>query len=142
MTFVKKVPKNKNIISTKWVFSLKRDSEGKISRFKARLFARGFRQKRGIDFQLTYSPTLNIDGLKFIIAIAAKLKWSIFQLDIKAAYLNTPLDKEIYINIPFGDSNFGGGYWKLNNALYDLKQSGLNGIRPLTNFLGKIILNP
>ena len=64
--------------------------------------AKGFRQKYGIDFELTYSPTLNIDGLKFIIALAAKFQWNIFQLDIKSVYLNVPLDKEIYTTIPPG----------------------------------------
>jgi hypothetical protein len=47
-----------------------------------------------------------------------------FQLDIKAAYLNAPLDKDICITIPKGDINFGRGYWKLNKALYGLKQFG------------------
>ena len=40
-------------------------------------------KKWGIDYELTYSPTLNIDGLKLIFAISAALKWNIFQLDIK-----------------------------------------------------------
>ena len=76
-------------------FSIKRDSNGNISHYKARLVARGFRQKKGIDFQLTYSPTLNIDSLKFILAMASKLQWGTFQLDIKAAYLKAPLDTDI-----------------------------------------------
>ena len=138
----KKVPRNKNIISTKWVFSVKRDSNGKVSRYKARLVARGFRQKKGIDYQLTYSPTLNIDGLKFIIALAAKCKWNMYQLDIKAAYLNAPLDKDIYTNIPLGDSNFGGGYWKLNKALYGLKQSGRQWNKTIDKFLRKNNFKP
>jgi len=39
------------------------------------------------------------------------------QFHIKAAFLNYPLDKEICINIPLGDMNFGKGYWHLNKAL-------------------------
>jgi len=56
MSFVKSVPKGTNIISTKWVFLIKRDKNSNISKFKARLVARGFRQKFSIDFELTYSP--------------------------------------------------------------------------------------
>ena len=57
------------------------------------------------------------------------------QLDIKAANLNAPLDKEIYINIPCGDKNFGKGYWRLNKALYGLKQSGRQWNILFTDFL-------
>jgi len=46
------------------------------------------------------------------------------QLDIKAAYLNAPLDKQLYVTIPPGDKTFGQGYRLLKKALYDLKQSG------------------
>ena len=141
MSFVKSVPKGTNIISTKWVFSIKRDKNNNIIKFKARLVARGFRQKFGIDFVLTYTPTLNIDGLKFIIALASKFHWDIFQLDIKAAYLNAPLDKDIYVSIPQGDSNFGAGYWKLNKALYGLKQSGRQWNKTIDRFLKNKILN-
>jgi len=102
MKYVPTVPKGKSIITTKWIFSVKKDSNNKIYKYKARLVAKGFRQKYGIDFELTYSPTLNIDGLKFIIALAAKFQWNIFQLDIKSVYLNVPLDKEIYTTIPPG----------------------------------------
>jgi len=97
--------------------------------------ARGFKQRKGIDFDLTYSPTLNIDGLKLIIALASKFKWNMIQLDIKAAYLNAHLDKDIYTTIPPGDPNFEKGYWKLNKALYGLKQSGRPWNITITKFL-------
>lgn len=136
-TFVKFVPKNKTLISTKWVFTLKRDSNNNVIKWKARLVARGFKQRYGIDFNLTYSPTLNIDALKLIIAFAAKFSWDIMQLDIKAAYLNAELDTDIYVTIPQGDPNFGRGYWKLNKALYGLRQSGRQWNLTITNFLIK-----
>jgi len=123
-TFVKFVPPNKTIISTKWVFSTKKDINNKIIKRKARLVACGFNQRRGIDYELIYSPTLNIDCLKLIFALAAKFHWFIQQLNIKAAYLNADLDREIYATIPPEDTNFGKGFWKLNKALYGLKQSG------------------
>ena len=142
ITFVNTVPKGKNIITTKWVFSIKKEREGNISRFKARLVARGFKQRRGIDYELTYSPTLNIDSLKFIIALASKVHWDLFQLDIKADYLNAPLDTDIYTSIPIGDSNFGGGFWKMNKALYGLKQSGRQWNKTIDSFLRKNNFKP
>ena len=83
MIFTKEAPKNKTIITTKWVFSIKRDEHNNISKFKARLVARGFNQIHGIDYDLTYSPTLNSDSIKLIISIASKFKWTMYQLDIK-----------------------------------------------------------
>lgn len=78
MTFVSKVPPCKNIIPTKWAFTTKIDSNNFIYKYKARLVARGFRQKWGIDYDLIYSPTLNIDSLKFIFALSAAFHWDIF----------------------------------------------------------------
>jgi len=89
----------------------------------------------GTDFDLTYSPTLNSDSLKLIISIAAKLHWNMFQLDIKSAYLNADLDKVIYTSIPQGDPNYGKGFWKLNKALYGLRQSGRQWYKTITNFI-------
>ncbi len=135
MTFVTHLPFNKKAIRTKWVFSVKRDSNNNIIKFKARLVAKGFSQIKGIDYELTFSPTLSIDSLKLIIAIAAKLHWEIIQLDIKAAYLNADLDKEIYTEIPLGDKNYKKGFWRLNKALYGLKQSGRQWNETITKFL-------
>jgi len=68
MTFVSKVPPGKNIISTKWVFATKRDSNNFIYKYKARLVARGFRQKWGILLTLMLLST-RIFTLPFLKAI-------------------------------------------------------------------------
>ena len=73
MTFIKNIPKGQNVISTKWVFTTKTDENNKTTKFKARLVARGFSQKEGIDFDLTYSPTLNLDCIKLILFLSANL---------------------------------------------------------------------
>ena len=73
-TFVKYIPKGKNIISSKWVFANKYNGEYIIIKRKARLVARGFRQRRGIDYDLTYSPTLNTDTLKLIFFPCCKIE--------------------------------------------------------------------
>jgi len=62
---------------------------------KACEIARGYRQKKTIEFELTYSPTLNIDSLKLIILITANLYWNIMKLDIQVSYINADLDKDI-----------------------------------------------
>eukprot|EP00833_Pecoramyces_ruminatium_P013684 jgi/Orpsp1_1/1187716/evm.model.d7180000059625.1 len=85
-TIVNKVPKGVNIISTRWILKYKRDSNGNIIKYNARLVARGFTQVYDIDYKNTFSPTLKQDTLKVIISIAVYCKFSIHQMDIKAAY--------------------------------------------------------
>jgi len=99
-TIVDHVPKNANIITPKEVFKYKLDASGSIVKRKARLVARGFTQIYGIDFTVTFSPTLRQDSLRLVTAIAAKNKYNIYQIDVKAAYLNAELEDNIYIKVP------------------------------------------
>ncbi len=123
-TIVDKVPKNSNVISTRWVLKYKKDSKGNIIKHKARLVARGFTQVYGIDYKNTFSPTLKQDTLKIIVSTAVQNKFNIHQMDIKSAYLNAKLDEDIYMTLPEGMKNQGKKFCKLNKALYGLKQSG------------------
>lgn len=135
MIYVDKLPKGFSAITTKWVFTKKYDENNNIIGYKARLVARGFSQRYGIEFDITFSPTLNSDSLKLIICLASKYKWNIHQLDIKSAYLNADLDKTIYTTIPPGDPNYGKGFWRLNKALYGLRQSGRQWYQTISNFI-------
>eukprot|EP00833_Pecoramyces_ruminatium_P002112 jgi/Orpsp1_1/1176144/evm.model.c7180000056545.1 len=133
-TIVDKVPENANIITTRWVLKYKRNSEGVIVKYKARLVARGFDQIYGVDYNNTFSPTLKQDTLRTIVSIAVQNKFNIHQMDIKTAYLNAKLDEEIYMEMPEGMKQ--KGYCKLNRALYGLKQSG----RMWNETLNKVLL--
>ena len=119
---VKSIPNNKNLISSKWVFSYKRDDKGNIIKYKARLVARGFSQIYGVDYEETFSPTLKQDSLRIITNLSAYYNFDMYQLDIKAAYLNAEVEEELYMETPEGFEN--PGFWKLNKAIYGLKQAG------------------
>ena len=67
------------------------------------MVAKGFKQKEGIDYSNTYSPTVQADSLRITIAKAARYNWNLKKLDIKAAYLNAKLKEKIYMKIPKGD---------------------------------------
>lgn len=121
---INKIPTNANLISCRWVFTYKRDSNGNIIKRKARLVARGFTQQVGIDFKETFSPTLKQDSLIIITAISAQLGFRIEQIDINSVYLNADLEEDIYMKISQGHPSYGKAYWKLNKALYGLKQAG------------------
>ncbi|GAU36409.1 hypothetical protein TSUD_38770 [Trifolium subterraneum] len=100
--FLTDLPKNKHQIAVRWVYKVKLDSNGSISKYKARLVAKGFLQKAGLDYQEVYAPVARIETIRLVIAIASVKKWSLSQMDVKSAFLNGPLDEEVYVAQPPG----------------------------------------
>ncbi|XP_060208742.1 uncharacterized mitochondrial protein AtMg00820-like [Lycium barbarum] len=94
------VPKEREVVSLKWIYKIKLNQEGEIQKHKARLVARGFTQKPGIDFYETFSPVARLETIRTLIVVVAQKKWKIFQLDVKSAFLNGKLDVEIYVEQP------------------------------------------
>lgn len=131
---------NMNVIGCKWVFAIKRDHRGKVIKFKARLVAQGFRQIAGVDFGETYSPVMKRRCLRILVAIAVENDWEIHQVDVVAAYLNSPIDTPVYMNQPemYEEDNKETFICKLNKSLYGLKQSGRNWNGFLHEILVKI----
>jgi hypothetical protein len=128
------IPKDRHIVGSKWVFKIKRDEQGAIARWKARLVAQGYSQQPGIDYDEIYSPVVRFDSLRLLIALAAHHKWRPQQLDIKAAFLYGYLKEEIYMQLPEGhrqDSMCA----KLKKCIYGLKQSPREWYARLTNHL-------
>ena len=67
-----KAARGRNIISTRWVFKIKQQADGSISKFKARLVARGFTQVEGLDYFETYAPVVRVESLRTMLAIAVQ----------------------------------------------------------------------
>jgi hypothetical protein len=122
------VPKGRQILGCKWVYKRKRDKNGNIVRYRARLVALGFRQKAYDSFhpEETYSPVISKDSLRLFLSISAKENLTIYQADVKAAFLQAPLTEEIYMKAPPGREKNEDGQnviWKLKRAVYGLKQA-------------------
>lgn len=94
------IPREREVVSLKWIYKIKLNQEGDIQKHKARLVARGFTQKPGIDFYETFSPVARLETIRTVIVVAAQKKWKIFQLDVKSTFLNGKLDEEIYVEQP------------------------------------------
>jgi len=80
-------PANRDIIGSKWVYKIKRDTAGKISCYKARLVVQGFSQQPGTDFDKVFSPVVSYNSLCLLIATSTSYSWpKPDQLDIKGAF--------------------------------------------------------
>ncbi|XXG72826.1 hypothetical protein AAC387_Pa07g1836 [Persea americana] len=96
------LPKGSKAVGCKWVFKTKKDSKGKVERFKAQLVAKGFPQREGIEYHETYSPVSKKDSFRIVMAIVAHFNLELHQMDVKTAFLNGDLKEEVYMEQPEG----------------------------------------
>jgi len=96
------LPPGAKLTGSRWVFDLKRDAAGNVVRYKARFVARGFTQKPGVDYDEVWAPTPAKATVRAVLALAAARGMEIHCLDIKTAYLNAMLDKDVYVAQPEG----------------------------------------
>ncbi|KAH9647737.1 retrovirus-related pol polyprotein from transposon RE1 [Citrus sinensis] len=113
------------IVGNKWVFRIKYNSDGSVSRYKARLVANGFHQTHGVDYTETFSPVVKSSTIRVILSLAILNHWVIRQVDVNNAFLNGILIEDVYMAQPQGfvDSTKPNHVCKLNKALYGLKQA-------------------
>ncbi|MBE2321352.1 hypothetical protein DVA67_035890, partial [Solirubrobacter sp. CPCC 204708] len=81
-------PLDTKVIGTKWIFKNKSDESGIIIKNKARLVAQGYTQEEGIDFDETFAPVARLESVRLLLSIACLLKFKLFQMDVKSAFLN------------------------------------------------------
>ena len=92
----------KKFIGTKWVYKLKCKHDGSIDCYKARPVAKGYAQKKGIDFDETFAPTCCMTTIPSLCALATHYGWNVHQLDIKKEFLNGDSHEEVYVLQPHG----------------------------------------
>ncbi|GKB11096.1 retrovirus-related pol polyprotein from transposon TNT 1-94 [Tanacetum coccineum] len=99
--------------------------------------AKGYRQKKGIDFEELFAPVARIEAIRIFIANAASKNMIIYQMDVKTAFLNGELKEEVYVSQPEGfvDLDHPTYVYRLKKALYDLKQAPRAWYNTLLRFL-------
>ncbi|CAI7797843.1 unnamed protein product [Closterium sp. NIES-54] len=117
------LPEGRKAITSKWLFKIKSDDDGKIERYKSRLVAKGYQQKEKVDYKEFFAPVVKPTTLRTLLAGATIKGWVVKQMDVTTAFLNGVLEEEIFMAQPEGFDDGSGRVWKLKKALYRIKQA-------------------
>nr|GEV77412.1 retrovirus-related Pol polyprotein from transposon TNT 1-94 [Tanacetum cinerariifolium] len=103
----------------------KMDKEAVVTKNKAKLVAKGYKQEDGIDYDETFAPVARLEAIRIFLAYTFYMGFVVFQMDVKSAFLNVKLSEEVYVEQPpgFESSEFPNHVCRLNKALYGLKQA-------------------
>ena len=116
-------PSGVNLVSYKWVYTIKLNNDGTIERYKVRLVARGFSQVYGKDYTKTYVPTARMDTLRLFLATVTSKDLEYEYYDIKNAFTESHLKEDIYLIPPPSITHKEGYVLKALRSLYGLKQA-------------------
>jgi len=131
---MKDLPVGRKLVGSRWVFKVKRNSDGSVERFKARIVAKGYAQVEGRDYDETFAPVMRYDALRLIIALALHLGLDMSPADIKSAFLNGDLNKEVWM-MPPPSIGLDEKVLHLLKSLYGLKQAPLAWFERLSSAL-------
>ena len=120
------LPKGCKAIGSKWVYKTKRDENHLVRRRKARVVAKGFTQRKGIDFHSVFAPVARMTSQRIVVSIATEERLNLYSIDVDNAYLNGDIDVKIYMKPPKGFEHPKNPdlVWELQKGLYGLKQAG------------------
>nr|GFB45121.1 hypothetical protein [Tanacetum cinerariifolium] len=112
-------------IGTKWVLKNKKDERGIVIRNKARLLAQGYTQEEGIDYKEVFAPVARIEAIRLFLSYASFMGFTVYQMDVKSAFLYGTIDEEVYVMQPHGfqDPEFPARVYKVEKAMYGLHQA-------------------
>ena len=124
------LPDRRTAIASGWVLKHTTNEEGNITKFKAKVVAKGYTQIYKVDYLDIFAPFAKLLSIKILLAIAIAKKLEIHQMDVVIAFLLEDLDDEIYIEQPEGfeqtEPISQKLICKLQKGIYRLKQSARN----------------
>lgn len=133
------MPADANLMHCHPVFTVKRNADGTIDKFKCRIVANGNTQQHGVDFDRVFSTVVKMATIRVVLAVAAARNYDLSSVDIRQAYLQGDLDSVLYMRMPPGLPRYNKNgvelVCELRKSLYGLKQAGRVWARLLTTFL-------
>ena len=124
------LPEGRKPLTCKWVLRIKGNGQ-----MKARLVARGYEQKHGVDYENTFAPVARHASIRLLLSYAAKEETYIKTFDVKTAFLNGELNEEIFMTQPEGFEDGSEKVCKLLKSLYGLKQAPRSWNEKFTSYL-------
>uniref|UniRef100_A0A1X7VXK3 Reverse transcriptase Ty1/copia-type domain-containing protein n=1 Tax=Amphimedon queenslandica TaxID=400682 RepID=A0A1X7VXK3_AMPQE len=119
------LPKNKEVIGSKWIFRRKINADGSVERYKARLVAQRFSQTHGLDYDETFCRVVCFESIRSVIAVAVQNDLILHQMHVTSAFLTGTLEEEVFMQQPEGCYKSEGDtqlVCRLKQRLYGLKQ--------------------
>nr|GEX25136.1 hypothetical protein [Tanacetum cinerariifolium] len=95
-------PDNISPLTLKWIFKNKHDEEQTVIRNKSRLVVREYRQEEGIDFKESFAPVARMEAIRIFLAYPAHKSFTVFQMDVKTAFLHGSMKEDVYVCQPEG----------------------------------------
>jgi hypothetical protein len=146
-TWVLKVaPKGVRPIPTLWVWKNKYDETGTLVRRKGRVVVQDCGYNMYEWGGNTFSPVAKIGSIRTVLTLAAMMDWELDSMDVKNAYLQSPVDGDIYVKLPPGyqQKNERGEelVGKLVKSLYGLRQAARNWYVTIRGWFLKYGLKP
>nr|GEY66212.1 integrase, catalytic region, zinc finger, CCHC-type, peptidase aspartic, catalytic [Tanacetum cinerariifolium] len=128
---------NNTPLTLKWLLKNKHDKENTVIRNKSRLVVRGHCQEEGIDFKESFALVSRMEAIRIFLAFAAHKSFTVFQMDVKTAFLHGTLKEDVYVCQPEGfiDADHPSHVFKLKKALYGLNQPPCVWYDELSTFL-------
>ena len=121
------LPNNKKSISCKWVFTVKVDLKDRITKFKARLIVKKYKQIYNVNYTEIFIFIVRFESLRILLVIIAYLDLEYHQINVVLAYLAGELhkeNKEIYMDLSkrmlIREENEGKVY-RILKSLYGFK---------------------
>ncbi|XP_075075485.1 uncharacterized protein LOC142162738 [Nicotiana tabacum] len=135
-TFLSKIePKNikEALKDAEWITTM----QDELHQNKVRLVVQGYNQEEGIDYDETFAPVARMEAIRILIVFASHMEFTMFQMDVKSAFLNGFLKEEVYVKQPLGfECHEHPEYaFKLDKTLYGLKQTPRAWYEKLSKFL-------
>nr|GEU46328.1 putative ribonuclease H-like domain-containing protein [Tanacetum cinerariifolium] len=118
-------PKEVRPTRTKWVLKNKKDERGIVIGNKASLVVQGHTQEEGNDYEEVFAPVARIDAIRLFLAYTSYMGFTVYQMDVKSAFLYRTIDEEVYVMHPpsFQDLEFRHRVYKVEKAMYGLHQA-------------------
>ena len=135
-------PSDRLIVDNKWVYKAKLKSDCTVDKYKAKLVAKGYTQKQGINYSETFSPVARFDNIRMVISVAASEGLKLSQFDVKTAFLYSELEDEIYMHQPEGYYDGSRKVCKLTESFYSLNKVSKCWNKKFTSFTEKHGLQP